>query len=175
SSLLQRRDGRRMFGGHQALIEMVLFSDASGRRIHTVTKRERVSLRILCKTSIPLRSPIVGFLVRDRLGQSLFGANTCLIKQEPERVVESDSRFVVGVDFLMPILQPGEYSLSVALAEGTQQQHVQHHWLDDALAFKSAPSELCFGLFGVELLHVHLSRHEVPDSRDERANDSVAL
>ncbi len=174
-SSLQRRDGSRMFGNRQALIEKVLFSDAAGRRIHTMTKRERVSLRIWCKTSIWLRSPIVGFLVRDRLGQSLFGANTCLMRQGTANSVEPESRFVVELDFVMPVLQLGDYSLSVALAEGTQQQHVQHHWIHDALAFKSAPSELCFGLFGVELLHVDLCRHQKQDSRDERANDSVAL
>lgn len=174
-SFLQRPDGSRVFGDHQAMIEKVVFSDAAGRRIHTVTKRERVSLRIWCKTSIFLRSPIVGFLVRDRLGQSLFGANTCPLRQFIGNAVDPGSRFLVELDFVMPVLQLGNYTLSVALAEGTQQQHVQHHWVHDALAFESTPSELCFGLFGVELLHVDLCRHHMQDPRDERANDSLAL
>ena len=75
----------------------------------------------------------------------------------------------------MPVLHSGDYAMSVALADGTQQQHVQHHWIHDALAFTSAPAETCFGLFAVELLHTDLCRTSTQDTRDENANDSVAL
>ncbi|MBI4001970.1 MAG: ABC transporter ATP-binding protein [Nitrospira defluvii] len=173
---LQAGDGAGMFGDRQACIEKVLFSGAAERCIHTVRARERVSLRVWCKTSIRLMSPIVGFLVRDRLGQSLFGANVCVMRQgAPANAVEPETRFIAELEFMMPVLQAGDYSLSVALAEGTQESHVQHHWIHDALVFRSAPSELCFGLFAVELLHVDLCRHLTQDARDEKANDSVAL
>lgn len=159
----------------QARIEKILFANAMGSTIHTVSKRERVSLRIWCRTSIWLRSPIVGFLVRDRLGQSLFGANTCLAGQGISDAVAPGSSFVAVLEFVMPVLHPGDYAMSVALADGTQQQHVQHHWIHDALAFTSAPTEPCFGLFAVELVHAGLRRISTQDARDERANDSVAL
>lgn len=172
---LQRRDKMPRSGGRQAGIEKILFTDAVGRAIHTVSKRERVSLRIWCHTSIWLMSPIVGFLVRDRFGQSLFGANTCLVEQGTSDSVAPGTSFVALLDFVMPVLHPGDYAMSIALADGTQQQHVQHHWIHDALAFTSAPSEVCFGLFAVELLHADLCRTPTQDVRDERANDSVAL
>ncbi|MCS6289932.1 MAG: ABC transporter ATP-binding protein [Nitrospira sp.] len=161
--------------GRQARIEKIRFSDAVGRTVHTVSKRERVSLRIWCRTSIWMRSPIVGFLVRDRFGQSLFGANTCLVGQGVSDAVAPGSSFVAVLEFVMPVLHPGDYAMSVALADGTQQQHVQHHWMHDALAFTSAPTEPCFGLFAVELVQAGLRRTSTQDSRDERANDSVAL
>lgn len=159
----------------QARIEKILFTNAIGRTIHTVIKRERVSLRIWCRTFIWLRSPIVGFLVRDRFGQSLFGANTCLVGQGMSDAVAPGSSFVAVLEFVMPVLHPGDYAMSIALADGTQQQHVQHHWIHDALAFTSAPTEPCFGLFAVELVHADLCRTSTQDARDERANDSVAL
>lgn len=159
----------------QARIEKILFTNAIGRTIHTVSQRERVSLRIWCRTFIWLRSPIVGFLVRDRFGQSLFGANTCLVGQGISDVLAPGSSFVAVLEFVMPVLHPGDYAMSVALADGTQQQHVQHHWIHDALAFTSAPTEPCFGLFAVELVHADLCRTSTQDARDERANDSVAL
>ena len=162
-------------GDRQARIEKILFTDAIGRTIHTVSKRERVSLRIWCQSSIWLRSPIVGFLVRDRFGQSLFGANTCLVGQGMPDAVAPGTSFVAVLEFVMPVLHPGDYAMSVALADGTQPQHVQHHWIHDALAFTSAPTETCFGLFAVELLHADLCRTSTQDTRDERANDSVAL
>lgn len=159
----------------QAWIEKIVFTDAIGRTIHTVSKRERVSLRVWCRTSIWLKSPIVGFLVRDRFGQSLFGANTCLVEQGISKAAEPETSFVAVLEFVMPVLHPGDYVMSIALADGTQHQHVQHHWIHDALAFTSAPAETCFGLFAVELLHADLCRTSTQDTRDERANDSVAL
>lgn len=159
----------------QAWIENLTFRNAAGRSIHTVTKRERVSLRIWCVTLIPLTRPIVGFLVRDRFGQSLFGANTCLPGNGSSHAVGPGTRFVAELEFVMPVLLPGDYAMSLALADGTQQQHVQHHWIHDALAFTSAPAEVCFGLIGVEVLQSNISLLQAQGSRDERTNDSIAL
>ena len=172
--LPQHCEGSRQFEGRQAWIERLQLMDASGRAIHTVTKPERVTLRVYGATSIALKSPIIGFIVRDRLGQALFGENTCLMTTDKCTAVEAGTRFVGTMEFVMPVLQPGEYALSVALADGTQQQHVQYHWIHDALSFKSSPSTLCFGLFGIELLRSTF--YPIP-TRDleERANDSVAL
>ena len=114
--------------------------------------------------------------MRDRLGQSLFGTNVCVATQGvSSSTIEPGTRFVATLEFMMPMLQAGDYSLSVALAEGTQEHHVQQHWIHDALAFRSTPSELCFGLFAVELLHVDLCRHWTQDAHDEKASDSIAL
>lgn len=165
-----------MFGERRACIEKVAFRDASGRALHTVQARARVSLLVWCQTSIQLLSPIVGFLVRDRLGQSLFGGNVCVAGQGSfSSTIAPGTRFVAELEFVMPVLQAGDYTVSVALAEGTQEHHVQHHWIHDALTFSSSPSELCFGLIAVELLHVELHRLVTQDSHNEQANDSVAL
>jgi lipopolysaccharide transport system ATP-binding protein len=172
---LQRRNEAAWSADRQARVERILFTDEVGRMVHTVSKRERVSLRIWCRTSIWLRSPIVGFLVRDRFGQPLFGANTCLMREGVSDAAAPGSSFVALLEFVMPVLHPGDYAMSVALADGTQQQHVQHHWIHDALAFTSAPGETCFGLFAVELLQADLYLTTTRDIRDEKASNSVAL
>ncbi len=165
-----------LFGERRACIEKVAFRDASGRVLHTVQASARVSLLVWCQTSIQLLSPIVGFVVRDRLGQSLFGGNVCVAGQgSSSSTIMPGTRFVAELEFMMPVLHAGDYSLSVALAEGTQEHHVQYHWIHDALTFSSNPSELCFGLIAVELLHVELHRLVTQNSHNENANDSVAL
>ena len=56
----------------------------------------------------------------------------------------------------MPILAPGEYAVAVAVADGTQAMHVQHHWVHDALAFRSvAPPDIA-GLMSVPMQAVRL-------------------
>ena len=46
--------------------------------------------------------------------------------------------------------------MAVAVAEGTQEEHVQHVWVHDALAFKSHSSSLATGLVGVPDRETHL-------------------
>lgn len=51
----------------------------------------------------------------------------------------------------MPVMREGDYTMSVAIAEGTQQDHVQHHWLHEALAFHVHAKTICVGLIGVAM------------------------
>ena len=40
----------------------------------------------------------------------------------------------VEIKFKVPKLFPKEYAITVALSEGTQQNHIQQHWIHDAMA-----------------------------------------
>ena len=146
----------RSFGKGGARVVSVSLGDDQGRAIHSVAGGETVTLRVMCRVEAGLEKPIVGFLVKDRLGQVLFGENTFeRHKDEVLRAttgVEIDARFT----FVMPILAPGDYTVAVAVADGTQAMHVQHHWVHDALAFRSvAPPEVT-GLMGVPMQGVRL-------------------
>ena len=56
--------------------------------------------------------------------------------------------------FNMPILPPGDYSIGTAFANGTQNDHVQHHWIHDALVFKSESSNVSAGLIGIPMINI---------------------
>src|SRR5262249_42142253 len=64
--------------------------------------------------------------------------------------------------FQMPYLPSGDYSIAVALAEGTQADHIQHHWMDEALIFKCECSHVTHGLLGIpmENIRIHLESEE---------------
>ena len=54
--------------------------------------------------------------------------------------------------FCMPALQAGQYALSVAVADGTMENHVQHHWVHDATVLTSAGKGAVVGaLVGVPM------------------------
>ena len=52
----------------------------------------------------------------------------------------------------------GDYSIALSLAEGTQQDHVQHHWIHDAILFKSCSSSVCTGLVGIPMLDIQMNK-----------------
>lgn len=57
----------------------------------------------------------------------------------------------VEFEFAMPTLPQGDYSIAVAIANGSQEDHEQHHWIHDALLFKSHSSATATGLVGIPM------------------------
>ena len=51
---------------------------------------ERVVLRVEAHTDVPLDRPVIGFYVKDRLGQQLFGENTLAAAHQHGRRRERD-------------------------------------------------------------------------------------
>lgn len=146
------------FGKRGALIERVRLLDTQGAPLAWAVGGERVTLSIECSAKQLLAGPIVGFHVKDRLGQVVFADNTYMTYATAPRVFEAGESFAAQFDFIMPILPTGDYTIDTAVAEGTQQDHIQHHWLHDALAFRVHASSICFGLVGVPMSDIRLEK-----------------
>ena len=99
--------------------------------------------------------PILGFLVRDRLGQDLLGENTLPFTNKQPLPVQAGDRFVAEFTFRLPNLPNGDYSVMTSLADGDLYNHVQHHWLHDALLIHVLSSKVRFGLVGVEFKNMN--------------------
>jgi lipopolysaccharide transport system ATP-binding protein len=88
----------------------------------------------------------------------LFADNTCNFSKQTPLFISSGESFVTTFEFLMPILPIGDYSVTIALGEGTQQEHVQHHWIHEAVMLKSHSSSVCTGLVGVPMKAISMSK-----------------
>ncbi|MCG5238968.1 ABC transporter ATP-binding protein [Azospirillum doebereinerae] len=142
------------FGERGASITGVRLLDAERNPLSTLEGGEEVTLQVVCRAEKALFQPIVGFYVRDRLGQNLFGDNTYLTYQLDPVRVPAGTDFVTGFRFQLPYLPSGDFSVTVAIAEGTQADHVQHHWIEDALFFKVHSSHVVQGLVGIPMLGI---------------------
>lgn len=144
------------FGTGEAIIERAVLLDALGRPLAWVVGGEMVRLHIGCRALADISSPIVGFLLKDRTGQALFGDNTWLRYADAPLFVERGQCFTADFTFRMPILARGEYAISVAVAEGSQEQHVQHQWRHDALLLHSVSTSVPTGLMGIPMKDICL-------------------
>jgi len=143
------------FGLGGATIKNVEFLTSDDNLLTWIVGGETVKLEIHCLIKDELLSPIIGFQVKDRLGQVIFGDNTFLSYINNPVSAYSNQNLTASFEFIMPILPMGNYTVSVAIAEGTQKEHVQHHWVNDVIAFKSHSSSVCTGLVG--LVNVNIS------------------
>jgi lipopolysaccharide transport system ATP-binding protein len=145
------------FGKGGASIISVHLIDECSRPFAWIVGGEFVTLIIQCVANSNMFNPIVGFFVKDRLGQAIFGDNTFITYMSTPLSVLSGQTFQAQFDFRMPILPVGDYSICAAVAEGTQEEHVQHHWVHEALLFKVHSSSVCHGLIGVPIKSIRLS------------------
>lgn len=147
-----------VFGKGCALISDVCFLDESGRQLSHIVGGVRVKVKVSCKAKEYMSNPIVGFQVKDHLGQVVFAENTFITTLYEPVCVNNGEDFTVIFEFLMPIMPLGDYTVSAAVADGTQDEHVQHQWFHDALAFKVQSTSVCHGLIGVPFINIEIQK-----------------
>lgn len=148
--------GSSGFGTGRARIVSVKLQDQDGGDLTVASGGMMVNLQIICAAAATIDRPIIGFQLKDRLGQAIFGENTFLNYRFNSLVVSAGGEVEANFEFSMPFLPTGDYSFSVAIAEGSQETHVQHHWLHDALMISVHASSASFGLVGVPMTRISL-------------------
>jgi lipopolysaccharide transport system ATP-binding protein len=146
------------FGRGQAEIVGVRLEAEDGKPFSWCVGGEMVTLAIDVLGHAAIRRPIVGFLVKDRLGQHLFGDNTYLRHEGDAVPIAAGERLRARFRFRMPILASGTYTIAVAVADGSVADHIQHHWIHDALAFTAHASSAASGIVGVPMHEISLER-----------------
>jgi lipopolysaccharide transport system ATP-binding protein len=142
------------FGKRGATIVKTRLLAADGSVKPNLHGGEPVRLEITAKASAEIDGPILGFYVRDRLGQNLFGENTFVSHQDRPMRLEAGDEIVATFTFTLPFLAAGSYSVCPAIAEGCQDHHLQHHWIDEGLIFNVISSNVAHGIMGVPMLEV---------------------
>lgn len=145
------------FGLRGAEIEQVTFCDHSGHPLSWVVGGEIVSFEIICRINTDVTDLIVGFSLKDRLGQVVFGDNTFIACMDQKTDFSAGSRVRGSFEFRMPRLQVGSYTVDAAVAQGSQEQHIQHHWVYDAVALDVKQSAICHGQIAIPMRSISIN------------------
>lgn len=145
------------FGVGGARITAVRVLDENAKPLVTASGGEGVRVIIEVRCDAELFNPMIGFLIKDRLGQYLFGDNTYAQSLGQPLATRVGDRLTAEFRFELPHLATGDFIVAAAVAEGTQTQHVQHHWVHDAFVIKVQAKNTPQGLFHVPMQRVSLS------------------
>ena len=148
------------FGKGGAQIYLVQLLDDNMQPLAWIVGGEKITLRIYARAHQDIDAPIIGFFVKDRLGQILFSDNTFLSYIDQPVHCLKGSELQADFVFYMPLLPAGDYSITAAIADGIQVEHVQHHWIHDVVFFRSESSSVATGLVGIPMLDVKLQTLE---------------
>lgn len=148
------RDGD--FGAGAARITDVRLQDEGSQERNLIEGGESVDLIVDVLAVRPLDAPIIGFHVKDRLGQQLFGDNTYLTYCDAPLHADAGTTLSAHFRFRMPVLPNGDYSIDAAVATGTQESHTQQHWARDVLVFRASQSTMRYGLVGIPMHEIRI-------------------
>ncbi|MGP5370829.1 ABC transporter ATP-binding protein [Pseudomonas helleri] len=120
-------------GSGEASIESVSLHNSEGDPVEYVSVGETVSLRINATINSAIPELVVGYLIKDRLGQPVFGTNT---HHMDCKVGDLAAGEVLKYSFSFAAnLGVGSYSVAVALHTTDSHLSRNYEWLDLTLVF----------------------------------------
>jgi lipopolysaccharide transport system ATP-binding protein len=137
------------FGTGDATILSVDLLDKNRAPLSWIEGGEEVEVVIQAVSNKNMESLIMGFHIKDRLGQPLIGDNTFLTYESNPLSARAGDTLEARFVFALPLLARGDYSICAAIASGTPLCHVQHHWIHDALLFTVHATSLTGVLVGI--------------------------
>ena len=147
-------------GTRQAEFGEVELLDASGRPRRAFNVGESAVLRCVLRMRESLPNPTVGFIIRDRLGNNIFGTNTFVHELPPVHPAAGEC---LEVRFEIPLnLGAGHYAVSVSAHAGATHYEGNYDWIDQILVFRVLKGPHRF--VGTSALPVALSRRMLPPS-----------
>ena len=131
----QSADGKMqtVSGSGEARVENIELLDAKGEKVEVVNVGQPLRLTIVVRASIDISELVLGYMIKDRLGQPIFGTNTHHLKRKIE-LLKKDQSLVFNFEFVANL---GEGSYSIAVALHTLDNHINknYEWRDLALQF----------------------------------------
>ena len=153
---------KESYGGKIARIKKgVIRKFGESKDIYNLYGGEIVELTIEIEAIEEAKDIIAGFIVKNDRGLILFGDNTLNgIPSETIRFAEKGSTASAVFLFTMPMLPKGEYTISLSVAEGDQNNHRISHWINDAILLRSTNTTINAGMAGIPM---HSIRMKVND------------
>ena len=118
--------------GEASVVEISLLN-YQGDELEIVNVGADVTLRIKVKINAPIQRLVLGYMIKDRLGQPIFGTNTHHTHQALENL-KVGSLITFDISFLMA-LGAGSYSIATALHSMDTHIENNYEWKDLALIF----------------------------------------
>jgi len=123
-------------GNRAAVVETIGLFNAAGEPVEFVNVGEPVELRVRTRVNAAVPRMVFGYMIKDRLGQPIFGTNTHHTRQAMENLREGQ---VVEYRIAFPMnLGPGSYSVSTAISSTETHLIDNYEWRDLALLFTVA-------------------------------------
>jgi lipopolysaccharide transport system ATP-binding protein len=120
-------------GSREATVADIALLDEHGAPLEVANVGAAVQLRVRVQARADLPRLVLGYMIKDRLGQPIYGTNTHHMEQALEQVKAGEQ---LEFRFRFPLnLGPGSYSVTTALTSNETHLANNYEWRDLALLF----------------------------------------
>ncbi|AXZ12476.1 TPA: O8 family O-antigen export ABC transporter ATP-binding subunit [Klebsiella pneumoniae] len=126
-------------GTGEVTISEVHLLDEQGNVTEFASVGHRISLQVNVEVKADIPELVVGYMIKDRLGQPIFGTNTHHLKQTLTSLKKGEKRsFLFSFDARLGV---GSYSVAVALHTSSTHLGKNYEWRDLAVVFNVVNTE----------------------------------
>lgn len=123
-------------GTREAVVESIGLFNGKGEPVEFVNVGDAVEMRIRAAIHGDIPRLVLGYMIKDHLGQAVFGTNTYHTRQMLEHLRDGQ---IVEYRIAFPMnFGPGSYSISTALCSSDTHLVNNYEWRDLALVFTVA-------------------------------------
>jgi lipopolysaccharide transport system ATP-binding protein len=124
---------RTVSGTGEATVTDIALLNEKDEPVEVVDVGSNVTLQVKVAVHAPIPRLVLGYMIKDRLGQSMYGTNTSL-KEMPVDNAQPGDTLVYRFAFPMN-LGPGSYSIATALSSTETHLVNNYEWRDYAVVF----------------------------------------
>ena len=129
------------FGTNDAFFTKISLKDAAGKTVSQIRPGQDIIFDLMISTKKKIEDPIIGFNIKDTLGNELVVSNNIFEKVELPPF-EANKSYHYQWKLKFPYLHMGDYPVDMALANGTYAVHEQMHFVTDAIIVKVTDDRL---------------------------------
>lgn len=121
-------------------------------------KDDEFKISLVINSKIDIESPIIGFQIRDKYGNEVFGQTS--LTSPVEQGVIKQGRNIINFAFDWPEIREGDYFITIGIGNGTEVlNQVEECWINNAIHITATThGKTIFGIFNHDMKEFEISK-----------------
>lgn len=143
-------------GSGKIKISKVSITDAEWKTVSIVEPDSRVFLNMIADSELESDLIIAGYIVHDRVGNSVFSETSRSLKKQITMV---NGRYMIRYEIKWPKIRPGFYTITLGLGEGVVvQNNFVHSWAQNCIAVENINQNSTLAMFDHDINNMTIEK-----------------
>ena len=145
-------------GKMDVIIEKYFYSIDNEPFSEVCQKDDEFKISLVNNSKIDIESPIIGFQIRDKYGNEVFGQTS--LTSPVEQGVIKQGRNIINFAFDWPEIREGDYFITIGIGNGTEVlNQVEECWINNAIHITATThGKTIFGIFNHDMKEFEISK-----------------
>ena len=145
-------------GKMDVIIEKYFYSIDNEPFSEVCQKDDEFKISLVINSKIDIESPIIGFQIRDKYGNEVFGQTS--LTSPVEQGVIKQGRNIINFAFDWPEIREGDYFITIGIGNGTEVlNQVEECWINNAIHITATThGKTIFGIFYHDMKEFEISK-----------------